>query len=70
MQSFLHVAIFFSGQKMNDDKADTPLWGERLRKEVKETEHLELVGCHIISSLGTALTVSSNQELCVSLEYL
>ena len=55
---------------MNEDESRISLWGEMLRKEVEETEHLELVGCHIISSLGTALTVSSNQELCVSLEYL
>ena len=55
---------------MNEDESRISFWGEMLRKEVEETEHLELVGCHIISSLGTALTVSSNQELCVSLEYL
>ena len=39
---------------MNEDEVDTPLWGERLRKEVKETEDLEMVRGPIISTLSTA----------------
>ena len=42
-QTFLKAAIFFSRQKMNEEKVHTPLWGERLRKEVEETQDLEMV---------------------------
>ena len=40
---FLKTAIFFSTGKMNEDEEHTPLWGERLRKEVEETQGLEMV---------------------------